>query len=850
MSRSSGHTTRSRVRSWAARVVVTALVAGGMIAIAAPAHAVATRTVAYYSMDEPTGATVLRDSSGNGRNGAIGADVTTGVLYQGATGHRFATHMPSAGAFAGHTSRVPHSTSLNPDAGDFSIEIRLRTTYSFGNIMQKGQGTAVGGYWKLENPGGLPRCLFRGADGSSRTGYSNIDITDGQWHTIRCNRTSTYVEMWVDGVRQSRLNGSTGNIANTTDLSIGGKSSCDGLNVTCDYFIGDVDYIRIEKGDAPAANVPPVSAPVLDCLGLVCSASGATSSDPDGAIQRYQWDFGDGALFDGASVPTAFHTYAGAGTYTVKLTVTDDRGATTTAQRQITIAPAAETITFVDQATSNVNASTHQVTVPVSVQPGDTMLLFFSQNSQATITGPTGVTGWTQIDTLSGGSARTTVWSKVAQAGDAGTATRISLSAGSKGNMVLAAYRGVDGVSAAVARTDAASSLTRITPTAQVAAKGSWAVSYWMHGDGVTNAMTPPSGVVVRSNGSQTGGGRVTGLLTDSGAMVPTLPYGGLSAAAAAASTTTTSWTLVLRPDVDGPTNQPPVASFTATCDLLVCFFDGTASSDSDGTVVSYRWEFGDGSTATTATPTTSHTYGAAGAFTAKLTVTDSSGLAASATRSVTVAPENPQPAEISFVDATTTSRTSIAQSTAVPAAVQPGDVMVMFLSLASTAAITDPAGWQPLGTTDGGALRTRAWYKVAAAADAGATVNVSVDGSIKGNLTIAAYRGADSAAPVFLAAAAPGTTAVRTTPTAPVAVVGSWALSYWAHRDSAATTITPSGDVQSRALGVQTGGGRVTTLLADSGAGVAAGTYGGITGTVDAASAHGVAWTVILIPD
>lgn len=848
MSSSFGMGTTSRGRVWAARLVVAAIMAAGLVGIAAPAHAIASRTVAFYSMDEQPGSTQLRDSSGNGRHGTIGADVTAGVVYQGATAQRFATHLPSAGAFPGHTDKVPHTNDFNPDAGDFSIEVRLRTTYSFGNIMQKGQGATAGGYWKLENPGGIPRCLFRGGDGSSRTGYSTIDISDGQWHTIRCNRTSSYVEMWIDGVRQSRLNGSTGTISNTTALSIGGKSSCDGQTTTCDYFIGDIDYVRIEKGSG-GTNAAPVPVPTIDCVGLVCSTSGAGSTDSDGAIQRYQWNYGDGASYDGASIPTSLHTYASAGTYDVTLTVTDDRGSSVSAVRQVTVAPAAETITFVGQTTSNANASTHQVAVPAAVQPGDTLLLFFSQNSQAVRTGPTGVTGWTQVGTLAGGSAWTTVWSKTAEAADAGAPVQVALSSQSKVNMIVAAYRGVDAVSAVASRTDPASSAVRVTPNAAVADEGSWAVSYWMHGDGTTSTMTPPAGVSVRSNGSQTGGGRVTGLLADSGAMVPLAPYGGLSATAAAASTTTTSWTLVLSPEPDAPVNQPPVASFTATCELLECAFDGAASSDLEGPLVSYKWEFGDGATVTTTVPTTTHAYAADGTFTAKLTVTDGSSLTGFTTRTVTIATAEPEPADIAYVDSASNSRTSLSQQVTIPAGVQQGDVLLMFLGLASTAAITDPAGWQPLGTVDGGSLRTRAWYKVAGASDAGTTVTVPLDASIKGNLMVAAYRGAQAAAPVFASVAIPGNTTVRTSPVAPVAAEGSWAVSYWAHRDSASTALTPAAGVLSRNSGTQTGGGRVTTLIADSAAAVSLGSYGGVVATADAASQHGAAWTVVLAP-
>ncbi len=58
---------------------------------------------------------------------------------------------------------------------------------------------------------------------------------------------------------------------------------------------------------------------------LPVNFSAAGSSDADGTITGYAWNFGDGATGNGASVA---HTYAAAGSYTATLTVTDDRGAT------------------------------------------------------------------------------------------------------------------------------------------------------------------------------------------------------------------------------------------------------------------------------------------------------------------------------------------------------------------------------------------------------------------------------------------------------------------------------------------------------------------------------------------
>ncbi|SCG71553.1 PKD domain-containing protein [Micromonospora humi] len=542
---------RGRWRRVAARWGVAAVVAAAGVTVgAAPAQATATRTVAFWSMDEPASSTVLRDSSGSGRHGTVGGEVVTGALYAGATGHRFATHLPTEEqAVPGHVDLVPHSTDFNPDAGDFSVTIRYRTTYSFGNILQKGQGDAAGGYWKFEAPSGKPRCLFRGGDGASRTGYTDVAISDGQWHTVTCNRTSAYVEMYVDGVRTSRLNGPTGTIANSWQISVGGKSQCDGKKVTCDYFAGDIDYVKILKGSGGPANQAPVADLAPTCAGLVCTFSAAGSTDADGAIQDHRWDFGDGSTAGTVSVPTTSHTYAAAGTYPVTLTVTDDRGATGTATVDVTVAPVPERITFVGQATANANWTSHTVTVPATVQPGDKLLLLLSQNTHTGTGEPTGVTGWNRLDRLDGGYATTTAWWKTATAGDAGTAVQVALDSQAKGNLVLAAYRGVAPGAPAFSRaTDPASTATRITPYAPVTTAQSWAVSYWVHGDAASTALTPPAGVTVRSNSSQTGGGRVTALLADSASSVPAGIYGGLAATGAAASTTTTTWTFVLAP--------------------------------------------------------------------------------------------------------------------------------------------------------------------------------------------------------------------------------------------------------------------------------------------------------------
>jgi PKD repeat protein len=80
--------------------------------------------------------------------------------------------------------------------------------------------------------------------------------------------------------------------------------------------------------------------------------------------------------------------------------------------------------------------------------------------------------------------------------------------------------------------------------------------------------------------------------------------------------------------------NEPPVAHFTSSCTYLSCAFtDG--STDDDGTVAEWSWDFGDGGTSTARNP--SHTYAAAGSYTVTLIVTDDDDATNEGSAAVTV---------------------------------------------------------------------------------------------------------------------------------------------------------------------------------------------------------------------
>lgn len=91
-------------------------------------------------------------------------------------------------------------------------------------------------------------------------------------------------------------------------------------------------------GSSAAANQAPTAAfaatPASGSAPLSVSFNASSSTDGDGAITGYAWDFGDGSSGSGQATS---HTYTTSGTYTTTLTVTDDDGATAAASRTITV---------------------------------------------------------------------------------------------------------------------------------------------------------------------------------------------------------------------------------------------------------------------------------------------------------------------------------------------------------------------------------------------------------------------------------------------------------------------------------------------------------------------------------
>ncbi|MCZ3386783.1 MAG: PKD domain-containing protein, partial [Actinomycetia bacterium] len=304
------------------------------------------------------------------------------------------------------------------------------------------------------------------------------------------------------------------------------------------------------------------------------------------------------------------------------------------------------------------------------------------------------------------------------------------------------------------------------------------------------------------------------------------------------------------------PVNIDPSAVFSVGCWGLECDVDASASTDSDGNIVAYDWDFGGSSTGSG--PTTSHVFAIEGTYSVSVTVTDDRGGVDTATQEVVV---NAIPTSIAFraADSADGGNGSL-PSVAIPAATQVSDLMLLFISNATSRIADTPSGWTDLGAHADDDLRTQVFWRFASVEDLGTVVSArlrDVDGlaqSAPNTSMIAVYSGVDAPPVVDAASASEGTTVNggvtdHTTPHVMVPANGQWLVSYWADRSASLTTswTAPSGELL-RAEEFSSGSSsRAASLLTDGGGPIRAGMRGGLTATADGASRKATMWSIVL---
>ncbi len=372
------------------------------------------------------------------------------------------------------------------------------------------------------------------------------------------------------------------------------------LTVTANDGGTDTEAIEITSSGAPIANI--VATPQIGDTPLDVSFD-ASGSSGDNTIVSYAWDYGDGTMGSGI---TSTHTYTLVGNFTAKLTITDSADLTDTENILITVeAPLNVAPTAVASATPLNGEAPLIVDFDAAGSTDDNGITTYSWNFGD---GSAIETGALTSHTYTNEGTYDAILTVTDAEGLMDTETI---------EIIVSPTTVINLAPTAVAT---ASPLTGSAPLlVDFDASGSSddvaIVSYsWDFGDGTTGTGINPSHTYNSVN-------NFTATLT-------VIDSEGLLDSA-------TIEINVTQP-VSG--NTPPIALTTATpmngeAPLLV-EFDASGSSDDDA-IVSYSWDFGDGTTGTGINP--SHTYTSINTFTANLTVIDSDGLSDATTIDITV---------------------------------------------------------------------------------------------------------------------------------------------------------------------------------------------------------------------
>ena len=202
-----------------------------------------------------------------------------------------------------------------------------------------------------------------------------------------------------------------------------------------------------------------------------------------------------------------------------------------------------------------------------------------------------------------------------------------------------------------------------------------------------------------------------------------------------------------------GPATTAPVASFTATPTSGTAPLNVSFTDTSTGSPTSWAWDFGDGGTSTAQNPT--HSFAAAGTYTAKLTATNGAG-SSSASTTITVNPATTAAGVTVVGSVTTYSGTATGTVTInAPAGTAAGDVLVASITgdLNPNMA-TVPVGWTPIvnglgiNSSSTSGARVFVYYHVVGASDP-ASYMWMLSTAVKWGGGITGYRGVNNTTPL-----------------------------------------------------------------------------------------------------
>jgi PKD repeat protein len=195
-----------------------------------------------------------------------------------------------------------------------------------GGIITTVAGTGTSGY--SGDGGQATSAQISEPVGVAVDGQGNLYIAD--YDNQRIRKVSGGIITTVAGTGTLGFSGDGGQAASAQlyyphGVAVDGQGS---------VYLGDSFNHRVRKIENKLPTASINASPSSGQAPLTVNFDGSASADPDGQIAAYAWAFGDGGTATGA---TASHQYTSAGTYTAKLTVTDDSGATVSTAQPITV---------------------------------------------------------------------------------------------------------------------------------------------------------------------------------------------------------------------------------------------------------------------------------------------------------------------------------------------------------------------------------------------------------------------------------------------------------------------------------------------------------------------------------
>ena len=588
-----GHTSRPLAR--AARLFGTTALAAALVATSLVPGQTAPAAAAPVVKTATTTTTTALDAFGRTVSGGWGT-----AQNGGAWSTIWATHSVAPGAgrqlVGAGKSGFAYLEGYSSTATDLRIDVALDKAATGGGTYVSVLGRRVGtsgdyrARLKVQSTGVVALVASRGETTLTSANVPGVTYKAGTKLSVRLQVTGTSpttirAKAWPAGTTEP-----TDWLVSTTDGTLAlQKAGSIGLGtyVSSSATSGPVTASFSKLSAVPSvANAKPTATVVAAVDDLTATFDGSASKDVDGSLTGYLWQFGDGTT---ATTPVAQHVYTAAGTYTASLTVTDDDGATATSTATVTavkpnVAPVAR-----------VAASVQDLTVAAD------------GSASADPDGQIAAYTWTF------GDGTTSTLPEASHTYAAAGTYPVTLTAtdnrGAKSSSTSTVTATRPNVAPVARSTASAKDLTVTVDGAASSDSDGTVTSYaWSFGDGSTG-----SGATAQHTYAAAGTYTVTLTVTDD----------------RGATSTSTSTVTAVKPNV------APVARLSVTAQDLTVTADGAASTDEDGSLASYTWSFGDGSTATGATA--QHTYAAAGTYTTTLTVVDDAGALTSASTTTTV---------------------------------------------------------------------------------------------------------------------------------------------------------------------------------------------------------------------